>query len=195
LKLPDQLCGLQFSPTPVTESPSPDTPSLTYSPSTTDSSSETPSLTYSPSTTDSSSETRTVQMMFKDNVNFGGNLSQSWLGASDSPKHNILSTLSSGNCEDGPFFSVAESEAFETHQDIWYESNQSMIRDPIGSLLAVSVIFCFFLYSFSFPLLHLMSGMLSATPTTSLIHLLVVFYSFFLDYLRLLLGLPTLLLL
>ena len=114
-KLPDQACGLQFSPIPVTASPSP----------------ETPGLTYSPSTTDSSSEARTVQMMFEDNV--GGNLSQPWLGASGSPKPIILSTLSS-NCEDG-FLSVADAEAgpFETHEGLWYETNQHMIRDPIGT--------------------------------------------------------------
>jgi hypothetical protein len=77
-------------------------------------------------------------MMFEDNVIAGGNLSQPWLGASDSPscKPNIiLSTLSNGNCEDGPFgiLTVADSEAvsFETHQ--WYEINQCMIQDPIGA--------------------------------------------------------------
>jgi len=122
-KLPEEQCGLQLSPISViTESPSP----------------ETPGLSYSPSTTDSSSETRTVQMMFEDNVISGGNLSQPWLGASDSPscKNNIiLSTLSSGNCGNGTFgiLSVADSEAFETHQSLWYESNQCMIQDPIGA--------------------------------------------------------------
>jgi len=122
-KLPDEHCGLQFSPIPVTtESPSPDTPGLSYS----------------LSTTDSSSETHTVQMTFKDNDISGSNLSQPWLGASDSPgcdPNIILSTLSSGNCEDGPFgiLSVADSEArsFETHQ--WYEIIQCMIQDPIGA--------------------------------------------------------------
>jgi len=120
-KLPDEPCGLQLSPISViTESPSPGTPGLSYS----------------PSTTDSSSETRTVQMMFEDNVMSGGNLSQSWLGDSPSCQNNIfLSTLSSGNCKDGSFgiLSVADSEAFETHQSLWYENNQCTIQDPIGA--------------------------------------------------------------
>ena len=121
-KLPDESCGLHLSPIPITESLSPNTPGLSYS----------------PSTSDSSSETRTVQMMFEDNVISGGNLSQPWLGANDSPscKHSIiLSTLSSGNCKDGSFGipSVADSEAFETHQSLWYESNERMIQDPIGA--------------------------------------------------------------
>jgi len=109
-KVPDGPCGLQLSPISViTESPSPDTPGLSYS----------------PSTTDSSSETRTVQMMFEDNVISGGNLSQPWLGASDSPscKNNIILGI----------LSVADSEAFGTHQSLWYESNQCMIQDPIGA--------------------------------------------------------------
>lgn len=113
----------QSSPIPVTESPSP----------------ETPPLTYSPSTTDCSSETRTVQMMFEDNVFPAGNLSQPWLGASDYPAcqtNIILSTLSSGNCGDG-IYPVADSEvgAFETHQahGLWCEGNHCMIRDPIGA--------------------------------------------------------------
>jgi len=68
---------------------------------------------------------------FKDNViSEGSNLSQGcqWLGASDSPscKNNIifkLWTLSSDNCGDGSFeiVSVADSEAFETHQSLWKE--------------------------------------------------------------------------
>jgi hypothetical protein len=66
----------------------------------------------------------------------GGNLSQPWLGASDSPSCKPT-TLSSGNCGDGSFgiLSVADSEAgpFETHQGLWYEANQCMIRDPIGA--------------------------------------------------------------
>ena len=77
-------------------------------------------------------------MMFEDNVISGSNLSQPWLGASDSPscKSNlILSTLSSGNCGDSSFgiLSVADSEAFETNQSLWYESNQCIIQDPIGA--------------------------------------------------------------
>jgi hypothetical protein len=76
-------------------------------------------------------------MLFEDNVISGGNLSQPWL-ASDSPgckKNVILSTLSSGNCGDGSFgiVSVADSEAFETQQSLWYERNQCMIQDPIGA--------------------------------------------------------------
>ena len=120
-KLPDEPCKLQLSPISViTESPSP----------------ETPGLSYSPSTTDSSSETRTVQMTFEDNVMSGGNLSQSWLGASDSPscKNNIiLSTISSGNCGDGSFgiLSVAESESFEALRSLWYESNQCTIQPSL----------------------------------------------------------------
>ena len=109
-KVPDDPCGSQLSPISViTESPSPDTPGLSYS----------------PSTTDSSSETRTVQMMFEDNVIPGGNLSQPWLGASDSPscKNNIILGI----------LSVADSDAFGTHQSLWYENNQCMIQDPIGA--------------------------------------------------------------
>ena len=77
-------------------------------------------------------------MMFEDNVTSGGNLSQPWLGASDSPSCKndiILSTLSSGKCGDDSFgiLSVADSESFETHQGLWYESTQCMIQDPIGA--------------------------------------------------------------
>jgi hypothetical protein len=77
-------------------------------------------------------------MMFEDNVVFGSSLSQSWLGADDSPSYKpniILTTLSSGNCGDGSFrlLSVANSEvgSFETHQ--WYEINQCMIQNSIGA--------------------------------------------------------------
>jgi hypothetical protein len=81
-------------------------------------------------------------MMFEDSVFPSSNLSQPWLGASDSlgcQSNIILSTLSSGNCGDSSFgiLSVADSEAgpFETHQGhgLWYEGNQCMIRDPIGA--------------------------------------------------------------
>jgi hypothetical protein len=119
--------AFQLSPISViTESLSPDTPGLVCH------------LSYSPLTTESSSETRTVQMIFEDNFISGSNLLQSWLGASDSPscKNNIiLSTLSSGNCGDDSFgiLSVANSEAFKTHQSLWYERNQCMIQDPIGA--------------------------------------------------------------
>ncbi|KAF8813782.1 hypothetical protein BYT27DRAFT_7250669 [Phlegmacium glaucopus] len=125
LKLPDQPSGLQYSPIPLTESPSP----------------ETPGLTYSPSTTDSSSETRTVQMtMFEDNVFPSGNPSQPWLDTNDPPscKTNVILS-SGGNCRNGPFgiLSVTDSEAepFETHQchGLWYEGNQCIIRDGIGA--------------------------------------------------------------
>ena len=123
-KLPDPPSALQPSSITITESPSP----------------ETPSLTFSPSLTDCSSETRTVQMtMFEDNVFPSGNLSQPWLTDPSSCKSNILlSSLSGGNCGDRSFriqLSITDSETgpFEANQGLWYEGNRYMIQDPIGA--------------------------------------------------------------
>lgn len=83
-KLPDQPSVPQTSPF-TTESPSP----------------ETPGLTYSPSTTDCSSETRTVQMtLFEDNVFPSGKFTQAWLEANDTPNCKFLSYQGHGMIQD-----------------------------------------------------------------------------------------------